>query len=1051
MAFCIPVVLAEQLKAAAQRGEIDIAKMMEMTTQERNEMFQKWVDASTAKEINLGFEKAMVSTKQTALRNWAKEVFVGSEEKQRQYKDVLNKIDDLKEQGLLNPKSERAFLQGIVEEKLGVNVTPEEAIKISELADKLQETAKNESEFGTPPVEYFVARREMDNYLDGITPSSKMKVASSIIARGNMLTRLSSPLLNIESNSVQGALQAFSRRIEARRVGGTNNEYAVKFAKFANQVYAKSGYDVTRMLSLKGDRFVRGEDIVTAQGPGLIRKIGRFYEDKIFEKAQGAPDVVFSSIAFSDRANIEASKIASDMKLKGAEAKAKALEIFKDATRIDPKTKAGVQVREQAIADAMYSTYTNKSIYADVALGIRKIFNLATGDARIGDQIMPFVKTTANVIGAGIDMSGVGLPVDAGYRFFKVLNDVKKGEGFTESMKEEYQGFWRTVVQAGLGVTFAYILSTMFSPDDFIGEFPVSEKERQLLALRNATTNSVKIGNKWVSLDYFGPLGASLVGLLYAKKYGKDLPNQVYNYVKGVVRQSAKIPGFDSAYSTIKALQEATPSAGKTAADEIRDMANSTIGFLQSRVTPGILYDLARMTDSVERATNKNDILSKLKNAIPGLRETLPEKKTIFADSIKTEPWYSTLFAGSRIKTSTDSALIDELLILDKSGNLPSITDVQKTSTRVKEFKNQVSPEKYDATMNKFGQTLGKEMRKLMQSGAYKRLDDEKKANEINKLKDNLLDETLKKGGYKKAKVKSEAPTDQNVASAPIKLPKILSMETFRKMNIFNPPKASAKESTTDKDGYYTGEPFRVEPSDKEGYVNFYYPSGAHSEITKDKVEKYKKLVQDNFDWFGVGKYPTTAEDATKFNDKEVARIAMVTPVEGKAEVKKTAPLLQKALKDAGIYSKEVLAYALATTQHETANAMKPVDEGYYNDKKFGYTSGFTGRKQAEKRGYEGGSDYFGRGYVQLTHKSNYATIGKKIGVDLVNNPEKANDPEIAAKILAVFFKEKGIDKLVKEGKITEARRLVNPDQKGLLLRTTYKRYLSAMPDYYAR
>jgi predicted chitinase len=47
---------------------------------------------------------------------------------------------------------------------------------------------------------------------------------------------------------------------------------------------------------------------------------------------------------------------------------------------------------------------------------------------------------------------------------------------------------------------------------------------------------------------------------------------------------------------------------------------------------------------------------------------------------------------------------------------------------------------------------------------------------------------------------------------------------------------------------------------------------------------------------------------------------------------------------------------------------------------------------------------YIGRGYIQLTGKENYEKVGNLIGVDLVNNPELANDPEIAAKIVPAFF-----------------------------------------------
>ena len=51
------------------------------------------------------------------------------------------------------------------------------------------------------------------------------------------------------------------------------------------------------------------------------------------------------------------------------------------------------------------------------------------------------------------------------------------------------------------------------------------------------------------------------------------------------------------------------------------------------------------------------------------------------------------------------------------------------------------------------------------------------------------------------------------------------------------------------------------------------------------------------------------------------------------------------------------------------------------------------------------GYKYRGRGFLQITGKENYDKVGKMIGVDLVANPDLANEPEIAAKIIPAFFK----------------------------------------------
>ena len=97
------------------------------------------------------------------------------------------------------------------------------------------------------------------------------------------------------------------------------------------------------------------------------------------------------------------------------------------------------------------------------------------------------------------------------------------------------------------------------------------------------------------------------------------------------------------------------------------------------------------------------------------------------------------------------------------------------------------------------------------------------------------------------------------------------------------------------------------------------------------------------------------------------------------------------------------LAYILATAYHETARTMQPVRE----------TLATTDAKAKERltKAWKSGklpwvkSDYwsggwFGRGFVQLTHRANYVKAGEKLGIDLVADPSKAMIPEVSALIL---------------------------------------------------
>jgi len=64
------------------------------------------------------------------------------------------------------------------------------------------------------------------------------------------------------------------------------------------------------------------------------------------------------------------------------------------------------------------------------------------------------------------------------------------------------------------------------------------------------------------------------------------------------------------------------------------------------------------------------------------------------------------------------------------------------------------------------------------------------------------------------------------------------------------------------------------------------------------------------------------------------------------------------------------------------------------------------------------GWKYRGRGYNGITFKGNYKKYADQIGVDIVANPDKANDPKVAGKI-AVAFAKNGIGSLRSLGKLS--------------------------------
>jgi len=87
------------------------------------------------------------------------------------------------------------------------------------------------------------------------------------------------------------------------------------------------------------------------------------------------------------------------------------------------------------------------------------------------------------------------------------------------------------------------------------------------------------------------------------------------------------------------------------------------------------------------------------------------------------------------------------------------------------------------------------------------------------------------------------------------------------------------------------------------------------------------------------------------------------------------------------------LSYSLATTRHETASTMLPVEEyGHGAGQPYGVADPETGQT------------YYGRGYVQLTWRENYARATRELDLegddDLEWHAERALDPTISARTL---------------------------------------------------
>lgn len=155
-----------------------------------------------------------------------------------------------------------------------------------------------------------------------------------------------------------------------------------------------------------------------------------------------------------------------------------------------------------------------------------------------------------------------------------------------------------------------------------------------------------------------------------------------------------------------------------------------------------------------------------------------------------------------------------------------------------------------------------------------------------------------------------------------------------------------------------------------------------------------------------------------------------------RSNIETNLPLVLGALHRAGLSDWPFILTALGTIKAETAR-FESIPEGRsrYNTEEGGRPFGKYDFRDDLGNGAVGdGEKYRGRGFIQLTGKDNYRTYGERIGVDLVNQPDRALEPDIAARILAEFLKDKK-DRIADAWARQDwaaARRLVNGGSHGL-------------------
>jgi len=161
-----------------------------------------------------------------------------------------------------------------------------------------------------------------------------------------------------------------------------------------------------------------------------------------------------------------------------------------------------------------------------------------------------------------------------------------------------------------------------------------------------------------------------------------------------------------------------------------------------------------------------------------------------------------------------------------------------------------------------------------------------------------------------------------------------------------------------------------------------------------------------------------------------VAQLRQIMPQLSQSKAEAYLPHLNRAMAEAGINTPRRQAAFIAQLAHESGQFryMEEIASG----------AAYEGRRDLGNTQPGDGKRFKGRGPIQLTGRANYAAASKALGLDLVNNPTRAADPDVGFRTAAWFWNTRNLNSYADAGNFREVTRRINGGYNGMADRQAF-------------
>ena len=409
---------------------------------------------------------------------------------------------------------------------------------------------------------------------------------------------------------------------------------------------------------------------------------------------------------------------------------------LKNQMKLNNTTEITQEMIDIARSEALQRTWNDNNNYTRFVLNVRKGLNKVkipgVNGYGLGDVLIPFAKTPANLTKAIVDYSPVGL-VNAlveGNNLRKALNNGQ----FTSQMQHK---FVQDLGKATAG-TMLYVLGAALAKSGVITGESDDDKDTKDF-LKNAlgvNSYSIKIGDKSFTYDWAQPIAApfSIMANVEKKKDNKQ-----------VALGEAILSSLDSA-SSILLEQSFLQSVNEVLTNNkgIASGIENVVLDLPARSIPTFLKQVTDMVDGTQRQTFEYEqplqtAVNKFKAKLPGLSQTLAPKVDTMGREVQKFGGKNNIFNvflnPANVNTENISDGAKEIYRLYESTGekdvMPRVAPYYINSKNEKVVLNTKEIAEYQKIS---GDIIEKSMKKLINTDEYKEMNDTEKADVVKNI-----------------------------------------------------------------------------------------------------------------------------------------------------------------------------------------------------------------------------------------------------------------------------------------------------------------------------